>query len=204
MDDMSYAPNSNKYKKEQREQLASKTEQPRVKQVVSGTAKTKKKSELASLASAFISDDVHNVKEYLLKDMLVPTVKKAILGVIDMVFNGDGGNYAKRSNEPKVSYRSFFDDPRTNNTTSTPKVSKRFDYDDILFETRGDAEMALSHLRDIISTYRLATVQDLYEIAKLDAPYTSNRYGWTSMGNARVERYKDSYVIVMPKAMPID
>lgn len=201
MDDMDFKPNSHKYKEEQ---AAAPTEQKRVKQTISGTA-TAKKNEIASIASVFISDDIHNVKEYLVKDMLVPTIKKAILGALDMILNGDSRTYAKRADEPKVSYRQFYDDPRDDyRRNEQPQASKRFDYDTIKFEYRGDAEMALAQLRDIIREYKLATVQDFYEIARLDIPYTANRYGWTNLDNAYIDRRGGGYIIKLPKAVPID
>lgn len=200
MDGMDFKPNSHKYKEEQAAAPAEK----RVKQTISGNAKTKK-NEIASIASVFISDDIHNVKEYLVKDMLVPTIKKAILGALDMILNGDSRGYSKRFDEPKVSYRRFYDDPRDDYPKKdNSTVSKRFDYDTVKFEYRGDAEMTLAQLRDIVREYKLATVQDLYEIARLDIPYTANRYGWTNLDNAYVERRGDGYIIKLPKAVPID
>ena len=57
----------------------------RVAKVVSGTATPKKKNELQKLADTFISEDVGNVKEHLVKGVLIPAAKKTLW---DMVTNG--------------------------------------------------------------------------------------------------------------------
>ena len=44
----------------------------KVEAVVSGGAKTRKKSEAKKLADTFISEDASNVKNYILGDVLIP------------------------------------------------------------------------------------------------------------------------------------
>ena len=60
MDD--YKPNSHKFKEEQKES----TSEKKVEKVISGTAKSKKKNEIQKFADVFISEDVNNVKSYIL------------------------------------------------------------------------------------------------------------------------------------------
>ena len=83
-------PNSNKYKQEQ----LKKEERPKINKVVSGTVKRSKNSG-SKLADVFISEDVSNVKNYILMDVIVPAVKKAISDVItngiDMLLYGSNG-----------------------------------------------------------------------------------------------------------------
>ena len=59
---------------------------------------------------------------------------------------------------------------------------------------------------DMIDRYGWATVLDLYESADLggSAPYTANKYGWTSLRSADIIKVRDGYVIKLPKAMPLD
>ena len=70
-------------------------EEKRAEKVISGTAKTKK-NEMRKLTDIFISEDVANVKNYILMDVLVPSIKKAIYDIVvnslDMsLFGGRGG-----------------------------------------------------------------------------------------------------------------
>ena len=51
-------------------------------------------------------------------------------------------------------------------------------YDDILFDTRGDAEAVLDAMNDIISQYGTVSVSDFYDLARVpNDNFTMNRYG---------------------------
>lgn len=195
-----YTPNSHRFKQEQRESVA---ETKQIKKVASGAAKVKK-NELRKFADVFISEDAKNVKSFLLMDVLVPTIKKAILNTVDMILNGDNSSYSKRSSS-RVSYRKFYDEPRESRRSLDEGVRRRFDYDDIVFENRRVVEEVLEQMADVIETYGYVTVADLYDMADLIAPETSNRYGWLSIRNADVESVRGGgYVIKLPRAVPID
>ena len=199
MSDHEYKSNSYKSKEAAKN---GETASPKVPVVAKGVVKTKKKSGVSKLADVFISTDISNVKDYLIMDVLVPTVKKGIIGAIDMILNGGHSSSSRSySNSPKVSYRKFYDEPREERRS---EVRKRFDYDQISFEHRGDAEIVLDQMYDTIKEYGFVTVAAMYDMAGLTQPFTSNKYGWTNLRNAEVVREDGEYVIKLPKAMPID
>ena len=206
MDTNDYKPNSHKFREDQQQKPAVQEEKRRVERVVKGPAKVKKKNGIYKFADVFISEDVGNVKDYIITDIVVPTVKKAILGAIDMILNGGSGSYGRRSSESNVSYRKYYDEPRDNRRyANTSEKRSRFDHDDIVFETRGDADAALDEMSNVIERYGFVTVADMYDMAHLSQPYTSNRYGWTDIRSAEIVRLLGGgYVIKMPKASPID
>lgn len=195
----SYKPNSHRFKEEQK---AAGSEEKRVNHVVNGAAKAKP-NKARKLAGIFISDDITNVKSYILNDVLLPSLKKAVLGAIDMALPGGSVGYNKRSSESKVSYRKYYDEPGDRQRVSNVQRD-RFDHDDIIFETRGDAELALDEMHAILDHYKIVRVADLYDIAQLSQPYTSNRYGWTNLRSAEIIRAGGGYIIRLPRALPID
>lgn len=203
MDD--YKPNSHRFKEEQK---ASPIESKKVEKVVAKTAKTKKKSELTKLKDVFISEDVSNVKTYIISDVLIPAAKKAIYDIItngiDMILYGGSGRSKSKSNVDKVSYRSYYETPKDRFGSNSTSITRGFEYDDIIFESRGEAEAVRTQMNEIIDQYGVVTVADLYEMANLSAPFTSNRYGWTSVRNADIGRVRDGYVLKLSRAMPID
>lgn len=202
-----YKPNSNKYKEEQK---AKATEEKRVSKVVKGVAKTKKKNDIRKLADVFITEDADNVKSYILSDVLVPTIKNAIVNIVTdavhMIFLG-GTSRSKgtsdRFRKPYVSYTQY-SDPRDDRYSDSSRPRSRFDYDDIVFESRVEAETVHVEMMHVIKEYGFVTVADLYDMADLPAPYTSNRYGWTQLRSAEVLRVRDGYILKLPKAAPID
>ena len=196
-----YKPNSHRYKEQQK---AAAESERKVEKVVTGQVRTRKKSEVAKLADVFISEDVHNVKSYILMDVLVPTIKKAIVDIVTdgvnmMFFGGAAGKRSSR--ESKVSYRNYYDS-RDNNYRE--RSGSRFDFDDIEFDNRGEAEAVLDQMSDMIDRYGIVTVAAMYDMADRSHPFTANKYGWTSISTARVVPTRDGwYVIKLPKAMPI-
>lgn len=185
-------------------------EKKEIKPVVSGTARTKKKSGLLSLKNEIIAEDASNVGSYIVKDVLIPAARNIIIDIItdsaNMIFGGGTGNRSGRrsgNSAPYVSYRNY-SEPRNRSSENT--VSRqRFDCDDIVFASKQDAEAVLGQMIDIMNNYDgVVTVADLYDLADLTQPYTSNRYGWTSLRSASTQRVRDGYILKLPKPMPID
>ena len=197
-----YKPNSNRFKEEQKER----TSEKRVEKIVTGNVTTRKKSGFSKLAGEFISDDAKNIKSYVVGEVLIPAVKKAISDIItngiDMILYGGKGGGAKRSTADRVSYRNYYDrDSRPSRYTSS---YSSYDYDDIILDSRGEAEDVLLRMDEIMDAYKLVRVADLYDLVGVTAPPTANAYGWTNIRNAEVVRVRDGYMIKMPRAVPID
>lgn len=180
-----------------------------VKPVVNGSTKVKKKSEVRKLTDVFFAEDITNVKSYVIMDVLIPAAKKAISEIvtngIDMVLYGETGR-SRKVGASKVSYGSYYRDrDRDRRDYRTSHVRGGIDYDDIVFETRGDAEAVLEAMEDIIDQFKYVSVADLYDLAQVSTNnYAINKYGWTSLHNASVERVRDGFVIKLPRALPLD
>lgn len=206
-----YKPNSHKSKSESTEVAT--TEEKKVKKVVSGKTTTKENT-TRKFAGLFVSEDAANVKSYVVMDVLIPAIKKAISDIvtdgIDMILYGESRGRKSRSSSG-VSYRSYYDDRDRRDRDrgrdrdrSGRNISGRFDYDDIVFETRGDAELVREQMLDILDQYGMVTVADMYDLSGETAPYTASKYGWFNIRTAEVTRVRNGYVLKLPKAMPID
>ena len=90
-----YPNNSHSARKRSDAAAAGKTEK-KLNKVVTGAAKTKKKSEARRFLSIFAPDDAENVKSSILSDVIVPGVKAAIADVISIVLFGDTGRIGSR------------------------------------------------------------------------------------------------------------
>ena len=198
-----YQPNSHKYKNEKGQ---AQSEKKKVEKAIQGTAKVKKSNELRKLTDIFISEDIANVKSYIVMDVLIPTIKKAVSDIvkngIDMILYGSISPTRSNSTANRISYSKYYDDNR--NTVRDSRAKSGFRSDDIIFDNRGEAEIVLSKMDEIIDTYGIVTIADFYDLAGVTGDYTTNNYGWTNIRNAEVVRVRDGYIIKMPKAMPID
>lgn len=178
-----------------------KEEQPerRVEKPVVTSAKLKKRSEIRKFADLFLPEDATNLKSYILLDVLIPSVKKTILDIANTVFWGGG---AKKSSGSKVSYGQYYN----GNTVETKRAGSRggIDYDNIIFDTRGDAENVLDSMNDIISQYDVVSILDLYDLADVSTDnFALKNYGWDNIAGCRVVRTRDGYMLSLPKAKPI-
>lgn len=200
-----FKPNSHRFKDEQ--SATNKEERKKVEKVVSGTAKIKKKTEISKLKSVFISEDAANVKSYILMDVLIPAFKKAVSDIvtngIDMILYGEAGRNNRKSTASTVSYRNYYDQRGSDRYISSTRSNTGYSYDDIILESRGEAEEVLTRMDELIETYGIVSVADLYDLVGITGNYTDNNYGWTNIRNAEPVRVRDGYMLRLPKALPI-
>ena len=201
-----YKPNSHKSKEEQQESVPEK----KVEKVITGTVKSKKKSEIQKFTDVFISEDVNNVKSYILLDVLAPAIKKAISDIvtngIDMILYGESNRTKNNSTASKVSYRNYYDrgNDKRDYGSANSRTKTGYSYDDIILDNRGEAEDVLSRMDELISTYGVVSIADLYDLVGVTGNYTDNKYGWTDIRSAQVVRIRDGYLIKLPKALPLN
>lgn len=202
MENKEYKPNSNAYKEKLKEEAR---EERRVEKVVS--AASTKKNRTRSFVNTFISEEAKNIKDYAISDVVIPTIKNAIVDIVcngvTMIFGTRGGQ-SRTSGGSKISYSGFYDQRNNSGRWAESKTGSRFDYDDIVYKTRADAESVLMQMEDELRRYGVVRVADMYDMSELTPPYTSNRYGWTSVRNAEIKRIPEGYIIKLPQAAVID
>lgn len=199
--------NSHKARNEKKEKETQTQPEKRVEKVIKGKAKVKK-NEMRKLTDVFISEDVGNVKNYIFMDVIVPAVKKAIydlvVGTLDMSLYGGRGGGGKRPTADKVSYRDYNSVSRRDERSyNSNRTASGYSYDDIVVDTRGEAETVLMRMDEIMEEYESVRVADLYDLVGVTGNYTDNNYGWTNIRNAEVVRVRDGYKIKMPRAIPL-
>ena len=197
-----YLPNSHRYKEGQKESLP---EKKRVEKVIHGKVKVRPKSGLHKLTDVFISEDAANVKSYIVMDVLVPAVKKAISDIvrdgIDMILYGE----SKGRSSSSSSYVSYRDYSRRDEDRFRDRDCDRrgYNHDDIVLESRGEAEEVITRMDELIETYGVVSVADLYDLVGKTCEYTDNKYGWTNVRNAEPIRVRDGWMLRLPKALPL-
>lgn len=199
-----YQGNSHKSKEE-----ASREVMPPKKVERVATGKPRRKNEVRKLADAFITEDVHSVKDYIVQEVLLPAAKKAISEMvssgIDMLLYGEAKSKNRSRNESRVSYTKYYERERERDYERGARTRSRgYDYDDIILDTRREAEEVLDRMQDLIDTYGMVSVADLYDLVGINGSYTDNKYGWTHLRSADVQRVRDGYLLKLPKALPFD
>lgn len=178
-----------------------KSQQPKT--VVKGPVKMKNTPTKRTFTDTFLTGDWNTIKSYLVNDFLVPTAKKAIEETIRMFLWGSAGG-RRDSNVPYISYNNSYGQNNNRFATTPATTSTRFDYQNIVLFSRGDAEEVLMQMQDTINRYGFVRVADLYDFVNMSAPHTANRYGWRNIRSARVVHENDGYVLDLPRAEPLD
>lgn len=178
-------------------------ESKRAKQIITGDVKTKKNNwfnKFTELLGTAVS--------YAWKDILIPAAQKAssemVNNIADILIYGEAKPKTTSSvPAQRVSYRSYYEQAQKP-TTYSRRPEDSYAFEEVILNSRADAEAVLNELDAIAKKYGFARVADLYDLVGLRTNYTDNNYGWTDMRSAQVVRYKDGYLISMPKPMAID
>ena len=193
---------SNSYRSREKQKEAGSEKKP-VEKIITGKAKVRKKNEIRKFADVIISEDAGNVKNWLVQDVLIPTIKNTIIDMVIYIF-GDGSHRSKSgSMASKVSYSSYYDRKNGRNRDTT-RTKTGYSYDEITLDTKTEAEDVLARLDELIETYGMASVADLYDLVGVTGHYTDNKYGWMNIRNADIKRDRYGWTLKLPKALPLD
>lgn len=172
--------------------------------VVSGPVRVQKKGAFRRMLESFIVKDVGDIKEHVFMDVMLPAAKNTIIDVVSMLLNGTTRTNRAGSGvrAPYVSYESKYSTKPTVDPRAPIRVG--FNYDDLVFNTLGDAKEVLDKMSEVIETYGIISVFDLYDMSGVpDNPYTNNKYGWSNLTGTDIIHTRDGFVLKLPKPMPI-
>ena len=183
--------------------------------VSKGSVAKKKRTVADKFKDAFLGES-ENLGDYIMYDVLVPafrdTVSEMGFGIIERLF-GNGrssrsrGSVVRDRGRSYVSYNSSSRNDRDRGRDDRRDIDKgsraRHSFANVVFTNKWEAEDVLAHLVDMILEYGEATVRSFYELSNIEADYTDDRYGWTNLRDAYVERTRNGYVIVFPQTRPL-
>lgn len=205
-----YRANSMKAKSEA-QVVEESSEKKVVDKVVTSPVKTKKKGKFAKLVDSLVKEDAVTIKQYIVKEVLDPAIRKTaqdvVTNILDMALWGKNGGAKPRpkSAAGQVSYRNYY-----NGQPAAPQpVRKRagtstYLVDDIVINTRGEAEEVLARMEELLESYGTVSVADYYDLVDITGKHTDNKYGWNDLSAAYIVKAFDGYVIKLPRTIPLD
>lgn len=180
--------------------------------VIKGTASIRKKPLGKRIAELFGAESGQNIFDYLIGDILIPAAKNTLSDFVsegvDMAL---GIDTRRRRRDPRDRYgrvdygASYRGDRRDDRRRDDRDRDRRRDhapssYEDILFETRADANRAIGSLCDIIDSYGQASIGDLFDAAGISGgDYTDRRWGWYNIASARITPVRGGYMRDLPR-----
>jgi hypothetical protein len=206
MDTPEFPPNSNVSKKA--------VEDKNLTRVTSGKVVQKKKSLRKKFSESFVAGDAKSATRYVALDILLPMAKDMVVEAISSGFEkliyGESRRY-RGTTLPQSGPAGYVQYHRMGQQSRLPAAQRvisrqaraRHDFDEIVLESRPEAEQVIDRLFEVISRYESATVADLYELVGLTAAHTDHKWGWSDIRGAGVSRGRDGYVLDLPDPIPL-
>jgi hypothetical protein len=93
--------------------------------------------------------------------------------------------------------------PRSPTQLSRP-ARMRHAFDEIVINTRPEAEEVLDRMFDLISKYDAVAVSDLYELTGITATHADHKWGWDDLRGSNVGRVRGGgYLLELPDPIPL-
>ena len=135
--------------------------------------------------------------------MITDTVSN---GIEMLLFGQTRGSRTRRDRgRSYVSYSNYYKDRYRDRARYVSQRNRaRHNFDDIILESRGEAEEVLSHLVDLTEDYGMASVADLYDLVGVTSNFTDNKYGWDNLSSGRVVPVRGGYLLELPRPIVLD
>ena len=180
--------------------------------VVKGKVKIKKEPLSRKFSDVFLSDSVENVKSYILFDVVIPGIRDLVSSMItngtDMLIYGHSRGHRGGNRNDRENYTRFSRGSNVGRSESIVRGNPRdrYSYNDIIFDSRGDAREVLDCMGDVLDRFKMVSIADYYELAHAEEceKYTDRKYGWFSLDNAEIIRDRDGYRISLPRPELLD
>ena len=199
---------------------ASKTDAPvdkKLERVTSAEPVRRKKSLRKQFGDMIVAGDLRGSMGYVLMDVMLPAAKDMIVeagsqGIERLIF---GETRRRSSRNPQAGATGYVSYNRMSGPTVASRISgparamsraarSRHNFDEIILESRTEAEEVIDRLFDLVSRYETATVADLYELVGISSTHTDHRWGWLDLHGAGVSRIRGGYLLDLPDPEPLD
>lgn len=201
-----FPPNSKKAKEGVREG-------PRVERVTSADAVRRKKPLGKQFKETFFGSDGRTTMNYVVTQVLIPMIQDTFIEVvqsgIERLVRGEHRTGRRRGGPPSgphgtVAYHRMsggaYDDRPPMARGVSRRARARNDFDEIILDSRSEAEEVIDRLYEVISRYDEASVADLYELTGIESSHTDHKWGWTDMRGASVTRLRSGgYLLNLPE-----
>lgn len=191
-------------------------EEPRkTEKVVTNEVRSRPKSVGRRLKEALFGGDSKSAFLYAIAEVVLPQGKDLIAEagkqMLEMIIFGDARERprsARRTQGPGYTnytrYSARGNRPtsiRQERTTATPRTR---DLDEIIFETRAEAQEVLEKMYETLEEYHLVSVADLYAMLDWSSTHTDQKWGWEDLHGSDIRITRGGYILVLPKTIALD
>lgn len=207
--ELQYPSNSNK----------GRVEGKKVQKIVQGKVKQVKRTGTKRFLDSFFGDVGSSFVSFIVHDILITAAKGVVMDVlrggvervqdsVDTALYGDRKRPLNHRNNRQKTQSKFSYDKISSNRSEQRTISaasrSKHNFDDIVLDSRGEAQDVISHLVDLTIDYGQASVNDLYDLVGITGNFTDNKYGWEDLSSASISRTRAGYVLNLPRTIVIN
>lgn len=188
-----------------------------IERVTTSDVVRKKKSLRKQFTDVFIAGTAKQAAQYVVMDVMLPSARDMLSettnSFIDKLIYGDKSR-RRGSTPPQSGPTGYVQYNRPAYTrppwSSSPQralsreARAKHDFDEIVLNSRVEAEEVIDRLYDVVSRYESVSVADLYGLVGLTSAHTDHKWGWTDIRGAGVQRVRDGYLLDLPAPEPLD
>lgn len=201
-------------KKERAEEAKSESARPEIKKIVTTSGTVRKASLGSRMRETFAGEGARETGTYVFFDVIIPAVKAMVFDTItqgadrilfggrDVIRSGMANAPRTRTNYNQISTKAANNYPGRNFEGGGREISRaarnNHRFDEILLDSRGEAEMVLDTMQDLISRFQWVSVPEFYSMVDVTAEFTDEKWGWTNISTAQIRPSRGKYVILLP------
>jgi hypothetical protein len=204
--DSEFPPNSVRAKLESSEPDT--PEDKKVEPVVKGEVVRRKKPLSKRFHETFLGGDARGTAQYVVFSVLIPAAKDMLVEAgaqgIERLVYGESKRRPSRSAPGHIAYNRMTPSDRPPPAQMSRRARSRFDFDEIILQSRGEAEEVLDRMFDLLSRYDSVSVADLYELTGVQSAHTDQKWGWTDLRGSSVHRTRSGgFLLDLPEPNPL-
>lgn len=147
-------------------------------------------------------DPVQSIGDYVMFDVILPGAKRMVVSIfqeaVEMLILGRSTGVVGR-HRTRVFDGSSGRTRYNEISRSMPKKAReQHDFDSIVLEDRGEAELVLDNLVTYLDEYGAVSVYDLYELCGVTGEPTDKSWGWTNLDSVSTSKVHDGYLLNLP------
>lgn len=191
-------------------------ERPKIEQVTSATAERRKPGLGRKFRDTFISGTARGAAEYVITDVLVPTIRDLLFEGVQSGFEkwvygesrvrrGGGSMSSGYSSVGHVNYAGMSSNKPSTTRSLSQSARARHDFGEIVIHNRQEAEEVLDRLYEELSRYGQVNVAVLYELTGIQSSHADHNWGWNSLRGAKIARLPRSggWLLDLPEPEPL-
>lgn len=182
-------------------------EEKKIESIVKGSIVKKRGSVVEKMAGLFLAQNPDEAYDDIVRDIVIPAIKNVFIDSLNTLLNGKPTRSRTGTTASRVSYRDFYDkESERDKLRYSSRQSDAIAYDDVIFESVGDAEIVLDAMEDAIEQYGRISVSDYYDLSGVEVTtrdYPAGKYGWKNISGSKAVRVKEGWIIKLPRAYPI-